>query len=260
MTALAGRTAVITGGGRGIGRVIADRFLSAGAHVAVGVRDRSSACAVQKDFDAAGQDILVAPCEVTDEDSMNDFADTVRQQLGLVDVVIANAGIAGPIAPLHQIDVESWRQCIDVDLTGVYLTFRAFIPTMIDQRRGSLIAISSVTGKRPLAHRTPYAAAKMGVIGLVRSLALELGPFGIRANTVCPGSVDGPRMEAVLAAAARARSITIEAARLEHTTPAALGRLVHADEVADLCVFLAGDSASAITGEDLNVSAGSVMY
>lgn len=174
--------------------------------------------------------------------------------------MIANAGIAGPTAPLHEIDAESWRECIDIDLTGVYLTFRAFIPTMIKRRSGSLIAISSVTGKRPMMHRTPYAAAKMGVIGLVRSLALELGPYGVRANSICPGSVDGPRMEAVFDAAATSRGITVEAARLEHTSAAALGRLVRADEVADLCFFLASEESSAITGEDLNVSAGSVMH
>lgn len=260
MTDLTGRTVAVTGGGKGIGQVIAGSFADAGAFVAVGVREGSSVPGARKEFDAAGHDVFVAPCNVADEKSVSAFADKVTQRLGQVDVVVANAGVAGPIAPLHKIDIDSWRQTIDIDLTGVYLTFRAFIPGMIKVRGGNLIAISSVTGKRPLAHRTPYAAAKMGVIGLMRSLALELGPYGIRANTICPGSVDGRRMDAVFEAAAAADGITVEAARQEHTRPAALGRLVRANEVADLCIFLAGESASAITGEDLNVSAGSVMF
>jgi NAD(P)-dependent dehydrogenase (short-subunit alcohol dehydrogenase family) len=256
---LTGRTVVITGGDKGIGRSISRRFLTAGASVAIGVHDAASTHAVARDLDAVDR-VLVAPCDVTVEQAMTEFADAVLDRFGQVDVVIANAGIAGPIAPMHTLDPEAWLQCIDVDLIGVFLTFRAFIPQMIKIRSGTLIAISSVTGKRPLAHRTAYAAAKMGVIGLVRSLALELGPFGIRANTVCPGSVDGPRMDAVFEAAASADGIPVSEARAEHTRPAALGRLVRADEVADLCLFLAGDSASAITGADINVSAGSVMY
>lgn len=260
MSDLTGRTVVITGGGRGIGRVITDRFATAGACVAVGVRDVATVSRVRADFKTAGHDVLTAPCDVTEEDSVMSFADKIIGTFGRVDVVVANAGVTGPIAPLHKIKTVDWRHCIDADLNGVYLTFRPFIPEMIKVRSGNLIAISSVTGKRPLANRTPYAAAKMGVIGLIRSLSLELGPYGIRANTVCPGSVDGPRMDAVFEAAAAADGITPEDARAEHTRPAALGRLVQADEVADLCVFLASDSASAITGEDLNVSAGSVMY
>jgi NAD(P)-dependent dehydrogenase (short-subunit alcohol dehydrogenase family) len=255
---LTGRTVVITGGDKGIGRAITRRFLTAGANVAIGVHDPDSVAAAEKDIDG-GDRVHVAPCDVTVAQSVAAFADAVTGRFGRVDVVIANAGVAGPIAPLHAISPDEWRQCIDVDLTGVFLTFRAFIPEMIKLRSGTLIAVSSVTGKRPLANRTPYAAAKMGIIGLVRSLALELGPFGIRANTVCPGSVDGPRMDAVFEAAAAAGGMSVPEARGEHTRPAALGRLVKADEVADLCLFLAGDSASAITGADVNVSAGSVM-
>jgi len=260
MNDLIGRTVVVTGGGKGIGLTIADGFIAAGSRVVLAVHDGASVPRLQQEFLTAAQDVLVAPCDVSDERSVDRFADLVIDRYGTIDAVIANAGIAGPIGPLHEISPAQWRQCIDIDLTGVYLTFRAFIPAMIAARTGSLIAISSVTGKRPLPNRTPYAAAKMGIIGLVRSLALELGPYGIRANTICPGSVDGPRMDAVFAAAAERSGRTVADVRDEHTRPAALGRLVRADEVTDLCLFLAGDTASAITGEDLNVSAGSVMY
>src|SRR6202030_3219722 len=107
-------------------------------------------------------------------------------------------GVAGPTAPLHEITLEQWRATIATDVDGVFLTFRAFIPGLIARRSGSLIAISSMTGKRPLHGRTPYAAAKMGVIGIVRTLATELGPHNVRVNAVCPGLVAGPRIETVL--------------------------------------------------------------
>ena len=175
--------------------------------------------------------------------------------------VVANAGVAGPTAPLHEITLEDWRETLAIDLDGVFLTFRAFIPAMIQRRAGgSLIAISSMTGKRPLPGRTPYAAAKMGVIGLVRTLAAELGPHDIAVNAVCPGFVAGPRIEEVLRRQAAVRGITEEAARAEADGLSPLRRMVRPEEVAAACVYLASDGAAAITGEDLNVTAGVVMY
>jgi NAD(P)-dependent dehydrogenase (short-subunit alcohol dehydrogenase family) len=117
-----------------------------------------------------------------------------------------------------------------------------------------------MTGKRPLLNRTPYAAAKMAVIGLVRTLALELGPHGIRANAVCPGAVSGPRIDAVVREQARAQGVSEQEARAVFTTASPLGRFVEADEIARACTFLSSDAAASITGEDLNVNAGVVMY
>jgi len=177
-----------------------------------------------------------------------------------VHTVVANAGIAGPTAALHEMSLQQWRDTLVVDLDGVFLTFRAFVPELIARGGGSLIAISSMTGKRPLHGRTPYAAAKMGVIGLVRSLAVELGPHGVRVNAVCPGPVAGPRIDDVIRAQAAALGVTEDEARAAFTGSSPLGRLVEADEVARACAFLASDAATAITGEDLNVTAGIVMY
>jgi NAD(P)-dependent dehydrogenase (short-subunit alcohol dehydrogenase family) len=177
-----------------------------------------------------------------------------------VHAVIANAGVAGPTAPLHEITLDDWRETIATDLDGVFLTFRAFIPGMIDRRAGSLIAISSMTGKRPLHGRTPYAAAKMGVIGLVRTLAAELGPYQVRVNAVCPGFVAGPRIEQVLQRQAAVRGLAEEAVRAEVTGLSPLGRMVRPEEVAATCVYLSSGGSAAVTGEDLNVTAGVVMY
>jgi NAD(P)-dependent dehydrogenase (short-subunit alcohol dehydrogenase family) len=255
-----GRVVVVTGGNRGIGRSIAHAFARAGAAVAIGARDETALSHVVGELDAAGEDCLAAPCDVADPASVDAFGEAVLGRFGRVDVVVACAGIAGPTKPLHLIEPEEWRECLAIDLDGVYLTFRRFLPGMIDRRSGSLIAITSVNGKRPLYGRTPYAAAKLGLVGLVRTLALELGPYGVRANAVCPGAVGGERIERVLRLQAEAAGITVEEVRRQAMELAPLRRFVEADEVADACVYLASERAAAITGEELNVSAGLVMH
>jgi NAD(P)-dependent dehydrogenase (short-subunit alcohol dehydrogenase family) len=254
--------AVVTGANRGIGRAIAVGYAKAGYAIAATARDTATLGDTVAEIEACGGDsaVLALACDVADEASVETMAKGVLERFGTVHTVVANAGIGGPTAPMHEIDLAAWRECLSTDLDGVFLTFRAFIPTLIAAGTGSLIAISSMTGKRPLYGRTPYAAAKMGVIGLVRTLATELGPSGIRVNAVCPGLVAGPRIEAVLARQAAARGITEEEARAEADGLAPLRRMVTAEEVAAACVFLASPGSASITGEDLNVAAGVVMY
>lgn len=253
------RVAVVTGGNRGIGRAIAVALAADGFAVAVTARDADALADTVAAIEADGGTALALPCDVRDEESVATMARHVVG-LGRVHTVVANAGIAGPTAPLHEIQLAEWRDCLATDLDGVFLTFRAFVPAMIESGAGSLVAISSMTGKRPLHGRTPYAAAKMGVIGLVRTLAVELGPHGIRVNAVCPGAVAGPRIDDVIRRQAATRGITEDEALLAFTGASPLGRLVKANEVAAACAYLASDAAAAITGEDLNVSAGVVMY
>ena len=253
------RVAVVTGANRGIGRAVTVALAAAGFTVAAAARDPASLADTVAEAAKAGGSAVPLGGDVCDEASVADLA-AQAERLGPVHTVVANAGIAGPTAPLHEITLADWRETVATDLDGVFLTFRAFIPSLIQRRDGSLIAISSMTGKRPLPGRTPYAAAKMGVIGLVRTLAAELGPHHVRVNAICPGAVAGPRIEAVFARQAEARGITAEAARAEMTALTPLRRLVQAEEVAQACVFLASEGAAAITGEDLNVTAGVVMY
>lgn len=253
------RVAVVTGANRGIGRAITVALAEDGFVVAASARDPASLADTVAEAEKAGGRAVPLACDVRDEASVAALA-AGAEALGPVHSVVANAGVPGPTRPLHETTVEDWRATLAVDLDGVFLTFRAFIPGMIRGRAGSLIAISSVTGKRPLHGRTPYAAAKMGVIGLVRTLALELGPYGIRVNAVCPGFVGGPRIDQVISRQAAARGITEDEVRAELTSMSPLGRMVRADEVAGACAFLASDRAAAITGEDFNVTAGAVMY
>jgi NAD(P)-dependent dehydrogenase (short-subunit alcohol dehydrogenase family) len=256
--------AVVTGANRGIGRAIAVAFAAAGYAVLASARDPASLADTVAEAEKAastaeprGGTAVAAAGDVQDEASMAALA-AAAQNLGPVRVVVANAGVAGPTAPLHKITLEQWRDTIATDLDGVFLTFRAFVPGLIARRSGSLIAISSMTGKRPLHGRTPYAAAKMGVIGLVRTLATELGPYGVRVNAVSPGYVAGSRMDMVVRNQAEVRGVPEEQVRAEVSSGSPLGQLVSAEDVAAACVYLA--SASAITGEDLNVTAGVVMY
>ena len=251
---------VVTGANRGIGRAIALGYGQAGYPVALTARDADSCGEVVAEIEAGGGTAIALACDVTDEGSVTAMAKGVRARLGVAHTVVANAGIAGPTAALHEIDLAAWRECLATDLDGVFLTFRAFIPELISAGTGNLIAISSMTGKRPLYGRTPYAAAKLGVIGLVRTLAVELGPHGIRVNAVCPGAVDGPRIAQVVANQAVARGITEAEALAAFTEASPLGRLVDAADVAAACAFLSSDAAASITGEDLNVNAGVVMY
>jgi NAD(P)-dependent dehydrogenase (short-subunit alcohol dehydrogenase family) len=254
------RVAVVTGANRGIGRAIATALAADGFAVAATARDPATLEGTLADVEAFGGSAAAFGCDVRDEASVQALARAVLDRWGRVHTVVANAGTAGPTAPVHEIGLTEWRDCLAADLDGVFLTFRAFVPALLEAGAGSLVAISSMTGKRPLLHRTPYAAAKMGVIGLVRTLALELGPAGIRVNALCPGAVAGPRIDDVIRRQAAAQGIPEAEARAAFAAASPLGRLVEADEVARACVFLASDAASSITGEDLNVSAGVVMY
>ena len=189
---MTGRVAVVTGANRGIGAAIAAALADGGYGVIATARDINTLEDTVGAVRGAGGVVEPVACDVRDEGSVADLA-AAAAKLGDVHVVVANAGIAGPTAPLHELTLAQWRETLETDLDGVFLTFRAFVPALIERGAGSLIAISSMTGKRPLHGRTPYATAKMGLIGLVRTLAVELGPFGVRANAVCPGAVAGPR-------------------------------------------------------------------
>jgi NAD(P)-dependent dehydrogenase (short-subunit alcohol dehydrogenase family) len=259
MNTPAAPVAVVTGANRGIGRAITVAFAAAGFTVVAAARDPASLTDTVTEAGKAGGTAVPVTCDVRDETLVAALADQA-EQIGPVHAVVANAGVAGPTAPLHEITLEDWRETLATDLDGVFLTFRAFIPAMIWRRAGSLIAISSMTGKRPLYGRTPYAAAKMGVIGLVRTLATELGPYNVRVNAICPGFVAGQRMEQVIRRQAAVREIAEEKMRAEVTGLSPLGRMVRPEEVARTCVFLASGGSAAVTGEDLNVTAGVVMY
>jgi NAD(P)-dependent dehydrogenase (short-subunit alcohol dehydrogenase family) len=258
---LAGQVCVVTAGNQGLGRAIATQLAAHGAQVAFTGRSAESLTATTEELKSLGHgNHLPVVCDVTDEAALIALADTVLGHFGRVDTVVANAGISGPTKPMVELTLAEWRETQAVNLDGVFLTFRSFAPAMIEQGSGSLIAIGSIVGKRPLAGRSTYAAAKLGVVGLVRTLAVELGPHGVRVNTICPGAVSGPRLDGVFREQARAQGVSEEEFRAEFLKDAPLRRMVTESEIGDACAFLASSEALSITGEDLNINAGVAMY
>jgi NAD(P)-dependent dehydrogenase (short-subunit alcohol dehydrogenase family) len=256
---VADRVAVVTGASGGIGRATARALARSGFAVVVTAREVGRLDATVDELRTLGATVEAVACEVTDEDSVAAVA-AAADGLGVVHTVVANAGVPGPVAPLHEVTAAQWRDCLATNLDGVFLTFRPFLPGLTQRRSGALIAVGSMTGKRPMAGRGPYAASKLGLIGLVRTLATELGPSGVRANCVCPGPVDSERLDTLVRRNADRDGVSEEQARLAFTAISPMRRAVTADEVAAACAFLASDAGAGITGEDVNVSAGAVMY
>jgi NAD(P)-dependent dehydrogenase (short-subunit alcohol dehydrogenase family) len=254
------KVAVVTGSGRGIGRAIALAYAREGADLVLAARSIEALNETKATVESLGRKALVVPTDVRHEESVYNLAQQALGHFGRIDVLVNNSGIGGPTAPLWEITLADWQETFAVNVTGVYLCCRAFLPAMIEQRSGCIVIIGSMTGKRPLFGRTPYAASKMALVGLARTLAWEVGSYGIRVNVISPGPVEGERIAWVIRKQAEAKGISIDEARRELTSSSPLGRLIPPGDIAEVAVFLASDKAVSITGEDLNVSAGTVMY
>ncbi|HEY6541507.1 MAG TPA: SDR family NAD(P)-dependent oxidoreductase [Ktedonobacteraceae bacterium] len=254
------KIAVVTGGGQGIGRVIALALAGAGADVVLAARAREPLETTRAEIEALGREALVALVDVRREESVQELAEQTLAHFGRVDILVNNAGITGPTAMLWEVMPAEWEETFAVNVTGPYLCCRAFLPSMIERRAGAIIFVSSMTGKRPLVGRSTYAAGKLALVGMARTLAWETGPYGIRVNVISPGAVEGERVERVIREQARVEGISLEQSRRNFTGNSPLGRMVPPQNIADVVLFLASDSAASITGEDLNVSAGTVMY
>lgn len=257
---LSEKVAVITGGGRGIGRAIAQTFAREGAHLVLAARDLS---ALQETRDLVAEyqrDVLVVPLDLRQEESVRTLAEQTLAHFGRVDILVNNSGITGPTAPLWEIAPQQWRETLDVDLSGPYLCCHAFLPSMLERRSGNILMIGSMTGKRPLYGRAPYAAAKLGLVGLTRTLAWEAGPYNIRVNLISPGPVEGERIGRVLRDMASSQNISTEEARQLFLRDSPLNRMASPADIANAALYLASDLSGSTTGEDLNVSAGIAMY
>lgn len=254
------RVTVVTGAGGGIGRVIARAFASHGDDVVLAARRVELLEETRRLIEADGGRALVVPTDVTDPASVADLAKVTLDHFGHIDVAVNNSGVTGPNLPLWEIDPSDWEETFAVNVRGVFLVCRAMIPAMIEAGSGAIINIGSISGKRPAPDRSPYAAAKAALIGLTRTLAHEVGPYGIRVNLISPGFTEGPRIEWVIARQAETRRVPESRVRDEMTSLSPLGRFTRAEDVAAAALYLASPEAAAVTGADLNVSAGVVMY
>jgi NAD(P)-dependent dehydrogenase (short-subunit alcohol dehydrogenase family) len=193
------------------------------------------------------------PADVSDEAQVDRLFDEAQQTLGGLDVLVNNAGIAGPTGAVEDIRPEDWRRCIDIDLTGQFLCARRAVPMLKQAGGGAIINLSSAAGRLGYAYRTPYAAAKWGVIGFTQSLAKELGPFGIAVNAILPGIVEGPRIEAVIHARAAQLKISDDEMRRRYLETISLRRMVTAEDVAHMVLFLVSPLGRNVSGQSLGV-------
>jgi NAD(P)-dependent dehydrogenase (short-subunit alcohol dehydrogenase family) len=191
--------------------------------------------------------------DVTDEAGVAALVADLAERWGGIDVLCANAGIAGPTARVEEMPTNGFRACLAVNLEGAFFATRAVAPVMKRQGSGAIIYTSSTSGIYGHPNRTPYAAAKWAVNGLMKTVAMELGPFGIRANSICPGAVEGPRMERVLAKEAELKGTTREAIYEGYASGTSMRTFIEAGDVAAMAVFLASDAARYVSGQIIAV-------
>ena len=240
---------VITAGARGIGSSIARLLHSQGAQIAICDVD---ADALRRASVELGGCIAVE-ADVSDENAVDTFFDAVQDTFGGLDALVNNAGIAGPTGNLEDLSPDDWRRCIDICLTGQFLSARRAIPMIKANGGGALVNMASAAAKHGYAYRTPYSSAKFGVIGLAQSLAKELGPDNIRVNAVLPGIVEGPRMEGVIRDRAEATGVSFDAMREEYVSKISMRRMVSMDDVAFTVAFLISGAGANLSGQSLAV-------
>lgn len=249
MKGIAGKRVFISAAAGGIGRTVAGHFLQAGAHVSLCDIDEAALARLEGTHDR----LSCVRADVADPGQMESVFQTVASDLGGLDVLVNNAGISGPTANIEDITPVDWQRTIDVNLNGAFYCSRLAIPLLKAGGRGAIINIGSTAGLHGYPLRAPYAASKWALIGFTKTLAMELGPFGIRVNAVCPGSVEGPRIEGVYAAKAEARGVSVEEIREAFRQKSSLRTLIAPDDVAATILFLCSDNGARISGQALAV-------
>ena len=241
-----GKRVIVTAGGSGIARRIAERLHEAGASVFAGDVDQAALATLP---DGIGH----APCNVADQASADTFFDTALAALGGVDILINAAGIKGPTGAIEDVDPAEWRACVDVNLTGAFHSMRRVLGLMKEQKSGSVVNFSSTAGLFGYANRSPYCAAKWAIIGMTKGAAAEAGPFNVRVNALCPGAVEGDRMDRVIRDEATTTGKTEEQVRADYVKDTSMRCFVTADDMAETVMFLCSDAGARISGQAIPV-------
>ena len=243
--------ALVTAGASGIGLATARALAREGARVHVCDVDTTALDALA----ASDPKLTRSVCDVADPKAVARLFETTVAELGGLDTLVNNAGIAGPTAPCEGVALADWERTLAVNLTGQFLCAQRAIPLLKGSGNASIVNLSSAAGRFGFPNRTPYAASKWGVIGLTKSLSMELGPFGIRVNAICPGLVEGARIKAVYTIKAKLRGVAPEVVRDEMIAKTSLRRMVSADDIANAIVFLASPLGANISGHALPIDA-----
>jgi NAD(P)-dependent dehydrogenase (short-subunit alcohol dehydrogenase family) len=246
---LTGQKVIVTAGAAGIGLAIARAFASEGATVTVCDVDTAALDALGKSDPA----IRAAPCDVSDRTAAAQFMQGAIADMGGLDTLVNNAGIAGPTGAVDDIPPDGWDDCIAICLTGQFNTTRHAVAALRQSANASIVNISSMAGRVGFALRTPYAAAKWGVIGFTKSLSIELGPHGIRANAILPGLVAGDRQRRVLEAKAQRMGKSFEQIEETAFSYTSIKEYVTAEQIADQILFLASARGKTISGQAISV-------
>ena len=234
---------LVTAGASGIGREIARAFKAQGAHVFVCDIDEAALAA------ASREGLLTARCDMAQRAEIERVVPTAVDALGGLDVLVNNAGIAGLTLPVEQMPPDSWDKVIAVNLTGMFDVTRLAIPHLKRSAAGVVINLSSIAGRHGFANRSPYAASKWGVIGFTKTLAIELGEWGIRANAIAPGAVAGDRIERVFAGRSQISGMSMDEVRAEAMAAQSIKAMIDPQDIAQLAVFLASPAARSISGQ-----------
>lgn len=244
-----GLRAVVTAGAAGIGRAIARTLIEAGARVHI--CDVDAAALEQARATLPGIGVTRADvAEAADVDRL--FADAAKT-LGGLDALINNAGIAGPTAPVEQTDPKDWHRTLGVNLTGQFLCARRAVPMLKAAGGGSIVMMSSAAGRFGYPLRTPYSATKWATIGLTETWAMELGEHKIRVNAICPGIVQGPRIDAVIDAKAKARGVSFAEMRERYLNLTSLHTMVSAEDIAHMVLYLVSDLGRTVSGQAISI-------
>ena len=249
-TSLNGKRALITGAAAGIGAAIAATFEAAGARVHICDVDE---IAIER-FRERHPRITTSVTDVADDDAVGRLFDEAGDSLGGgLDILVNNAGIAGPTMPIEKIAVADWKRTLAVGLDSVFYCTRRAVPLLEAAGGGSIIMLSSAAGRLGFPMRAPYSATKFGIVGLTETLAMELGPRGIRVNCIQPGFVEGDRMRRVIAAQAEARGISVEQQKKEFVSRVSMRTTVTEQDIANMALFLVSEAGRHVSGQSLPV-------
>ena len=246
---LPGSVVLVTGGASGVGGAIAASFVDSGAAVHVLDVSQEHIDRFLADHPAATASL----CDVGIEAEVRRAFDEFQSRYDRLDVLVNNAGIAGPAGLVEDLDVDGWDRCIDVNLNGVFYVARQAVPLLKSQNHGAIINVASNAGLMGCPHRSPYVASKWGMIGLTKTWAMELGQHNVRVNAVCPTSVEGERIEGVIRADAEKRGLAAEEIRDVYERQSSMRTFVTVDDVAAMVTFLASDAAQRISGQAIAV-------